>query len=288
MAKLNILWDIPTDRGTWSGGDWVATLPLDNLITQDITEVARTTSADPAATRLTVALPRLLPVSAIAWVNHNAPSGSTYRLRAGIGPDPEEATYDAPGLPFWEPTVVWGSLPWGAFPWDGIRPDDYPGTPIAYHRAPEAQFVDHLFVDVTLPGDASYFQAGRLLAGEAFVPNINHQYGGQVGIVDPSTVRRTTGGRRIVGKLPKYRRWQITLAYQAEGEAFGVYWDLMYRLGKSGEMLILWDPDLPAATRARLTLYCALSDTTDMTVQQAFGRDGRPMWSVTFDVEEMI
>lgn len=283
MGKLNILWEIPSDEGTYSGGSWVSGggIELDNLKTQDITEIARTNDIAGASTQWAIDLGALKPVSGFAIINHNAPTVATYAIRLSETGSPD-FVYEAEDLRFWEPTVVWGSRPWGAFPWDLVDPDDYPGTSIAYHLAPATVYARYIYVEATIPS-GSYFDAGRFLGGQAFQPLLNMN-AASVRPVDPSEVRRTRGGKRMVLSRPIYRQWRVTLSMQTEEEAMGVYFDLMYHRAKSGAMLLVFDPDKAAAIRARLTLYCALVDTTEIsTTAQMAGR-----WGVTFDVEELI
>ncbi|MBP2291051.1 hypothetical protein [Azospirillum rugosum] len=291
MANLIILWNIASDSGTLSSGSWLSGngLKLDNLKTQDITEVARTTDTAPASTRLRIDMGHLQPLSAFAWINHNAPDLATYDLIYSNAADGSAPVYSATGLRFWEPTVVWGSRPFGAFPLTLVDKASYPGTPIAFHLAPGQYYGRYVFANAKIPdGPSSYFQAGRVMAGLAFQPQRGMALGAAIRPVDPSDKRRTQGGARLVRKLPKYTTWKITLPFQTEAEALGVYFDLMHKLGISGEMLIVWDHEKPAPIRARLTLYCALSDTSEITVQPAFDHAGATYWTVTLDVEELI
>lgn len=292
MGAPLILWDITSDRGDVEGGDWLSTggFSLANLRTPDLSELARAASLDAADTRLTVTLDRPRSGSALALLAHTAPPGSTYDVTFRLAPD-GPPVYEAQGLPFWEPTVVWGSRPWGAFPWDGVDPDDYPGTRVAWHAAPSSFFWQALDLDIHVAaGGGATLDLGRLLVGEGYRPSAGRQPGDTIRPVDPSEVRRTDGGARIVRRRRGWREWRISLVHRTEAEALGVLYDLQAR-GKGADMLIVLDPDAQPAVRARLTLYGALADTADMVLQPSFDRDGErrsPRWSVTFTIEELI
>ncbi|HYE48142.1 MAG TPA: hypothetical protein VEB20_01020 [Azospirillaceae bacterium] len=290
MGKISILWDIASDQGTLAAAgsdpaEWVESggLSVQNLRTDDVQAFARYLDIGSSTARLVVDMGRPRPVSGFAIINHNAATTGIWQPGLSNNADLSSPLYLPDALPFWEPTVVWGSVPFGAFPFDLVDKDTFPGVPIAYHLASETHFPRYLWVDIEDPdNEAGYWQGARLLAGQAYTPPWNFSYGASVRPVDPSEVRRTRGGRRMVRRLPKYRQWRITLEHQTEEAAIGVYHDLMWRLGKSGDMLLVWDPDKDAALRNRLTLYCALVDTTEITLTS------HNRWSWSFDVEEII
>jgi len=264
MAYLHILWDKPVDSGTYSGGDWVSGggLSLDNLKTQDVMELARSTDASEASTQWRVDLGRVTPLSLFAILNHN---GSTLATRRFIVRDASlNAVYDTGAEVMRQPTVVWGSQPFGSFPFSGVDETAYPGGPIDLHIAPAT--VVGRYIDVEISDEANsagYFQAGRFLAGEAFQQPM--QYGVRIRPADPSEVRRTRGGRRLVRNLPGYRTFEAQFQCMSEEDAYGAAFEIERRLKKEGDFLLVYDPEDDPSVLFRRTIYAALVDTTGIT-----------------------
>lgn len=285
MGNLVILYDIASDKGTLTGvGDWASGLPVSHLRNDDLAAVARYLDITASPARMVAAFDRARAVNAWALIGHNATSLATFEVGLSDAPGLSPATYAPPAQKLWEPTVVWGSMPWGAFPFDGVDTASFPGAPIAFHVAPQTQYSQYAWLDVYDPSNpAGYFQAARLMIGQGWVPPDveNHDLGSSIRPIDTSPVTRTKGGRRLVGDGHRYRTWEIKLSYQSERTAIGVYQDLQLRLGKRGDMLIIWDPEKEAAIRNRLMLYCALAETSALTIVE------NDAWDVTLQVEEL-
>lgn len=288
MANVFLLWDKPSDRGTLAGGSWMPSLPLDHLLDSDVQRLARTTNATLVATRFRVDLGAARPeaVSSFALLNHNATTAAQWRIVVTADPtdvNPSQRVLDTGLVNMWVPTVVPGTLPWGTFPWDGVDISRYPGGTIAFYLAPAAVIARYIWVYVAdTANPAGYFQAGRFLAGAAWSPRSNIAYGASLRYVDPSDISRTRGGRRLALARPRYRQMEIKFERLTKAEAFGIGFEVDRQLGKTGDFLLVLDPDENGEFRFRRTAYAALVDTAAIHILSY----DRWQWSIT--AEELI
>lgn len=268
MAKpMHVLWQKPSDAGTYSGGSWVLAggLSLSNLKTQDVMELARSTSTAEAATQWRIDFGRIVPLSMFALLNHN---GSDIARRRHVvtnsATNAGPPVYDTGAELMKPPTEVWGAAPFGAFPFNGIDAAAYPGGTVDLHVAPATIYGRYLFTYVSDTANPSgYFQAGRFMAGEAWAHRFT--YGAKVRPVDPSVVRRTRGGLRLVRRLPGYREVLVTFECMTEADAYATGFEIDRQLGKSGDFLLVYDPGDDPAVRFRRTVYAALTETAGIT-----------------------
>ena len=75
-----------------------------------------------------------------------------------------------------------------------------------------------------------YLQAGRLVAGPAWQPRVNLQYGWSIEQVDDSRTVRSRGGQSYVDVQPKYRRLRFGFDFLERDEVFGHAYELERRL----------------------------------------------------------
>ena len=285
MGKpLHVLWRKASDLGSYTGGVWVESggLALTNLATQDVMELARSTDAAESSTWWRIDFGRIVPLSMFAMLNHN---GSTVaRRRHIVTNDPNNAgasVYDTGMELMSVQTEVWGSQPFGAFPFSGIDTAAYPGGTVDLHVAPATVYGRYLFTYVSdVNNPAGYFQAGRFMAGDAWVHRF--KYGITVKSVDPSETRRTRGGRRLVRKRPGYRTMAITFEAMTEADAMATGFEIDRQLGKSGDFLLVYDPEDDPSVRFRRTIYAALTETTGITTTSLH----RYGWAI--NAEELI
>lgn len=287
MANVAILWDKPSDAGTYTGGTWTTGLPLANLLTTDVQQVARTTNATTAATRFRVQLATspLQAVGTFALLNHNLTPAARWRIVATSDATDASASarlLDTGLLPVWEPGVF-GTRPWGVFDWAGAQTDLYPGGPIALHVAPLAVYAPYVWVYIEdAANPAGYVQAGRFLAGAAWSPRVNASFGATFGWVDQGEIRRTRGGRRLVNARPRHRQIVLRFAALTQSEAFGAAFEISRLLGKEGDFLLITDPVESAEFRFRRAIYAA---QTEVSPIEAATPD---TWAWSLTAEELI
>lgn len=267
MANVAILWNKPTDAGTYSQGSWVAGLPLANLADPDVKKVARSTNATTANTRFRVDFGASVPVSISDFVmlGHNLTTAATVRFVVTTDANdatPSARTLETAALPVWVPTVLPGALPWGVFPWDGIDTSAYPAGPAFFHRSGQNGLGRYLWVYVTdTANPAGYIEIGRFMAGAAWSPLFNAAYGASIRWIDPSETRRTRGGRRLVLTRPRYREFNMSFERLTKDEAFGVAFEINRQLGKGGNFFVAFDLEEAGQFRFRRSIYAALVDS---------------------------
>ncbi len=288
MANVTLLWDKASDRGTLSGGSWVSGLPLNSLQTPDVQAVARSTSASTAHTRFVVDLGTVKPeaVSGFALLNHNGSTASKWRIVVtddASDTNPALRKLDTGLMNMWVETVVFGSAPWGSFPWDGIDQSRYPGGTIALYFAPSYVIGRYIWIYIEDAANAAgYFQAGRFLAGQTWAPAENAAYGASIRYIDPSEVRRTRGGARLTSPRPRYRQFSLSFPGLTQAEALGTAFEIDRQIGKTGDFLLVMDPEEDGVYRFRRTIYAALSDTSPIAIPNF------EEWSWSITAEELI
>jgi hypothetical protein len=274
------------DVGTLSNGSWRAQLPLANIRDKDIFKFARSTNTTTGSTQFRVDTGANNPTvwSMFALVNHNMTTAAQWQIVITnsatdvVG----ERIYDSGLIQVWTPTATFGQLPWGVFTWDGISLTGYPTHPIALHIAPNSSYGRYVFIYITDTTNAvGYVDIGRFLGGDAWTPKIGLDYGFSLGWVDPSEVKRTLGGRRLVKERPKYRVADISFSNLESSEAYGAIGEWM-RLGKGHDILFITDSDDALDRLFKRTIYASLADTTSTSVPYF------DTYAVSFQLEELI
>lgn len=288
MARVSILWNKPTDIGTYSQGGWVGGLPLTNLVDADVKRVARSTGVTTAETRFRVDLGTAEPVyiSDFVLLGHNASIFATVRFVVtddATDANPAARSLDTGALQIWEPTVLPGARPWGLWPWGGVDPSVYPSGTAFFHRSGQAGLGRYLWCYITdTANTAGYVEIGRFIAGAAWSPQVNASYGASIRWVDPSEAKRTRGGRRIVTARPRFRQFELTLGRLSQDEAFGVAFEIDRQLGKGGNFYLVMDPEEPGGFRYPRSIYAALVDSAPIAIPRWNA------WSWQITAEELI
>ncbi|WP_342152309.1 hypothetical protein [Methylorubrum sp. SB2] len=285
MANLQILSDVPSDLGAFSGGSWFANLPLTNLLTQQPKQVARSTSAATSATRFVCDLGQARQLQSFALIGSNLSAKSKVRFRVSNNADSSAPLIDATvsGYP---PNIVFGSMPWGQFPWSGYRDDPLPAGQVTYYQAPAPVAGRYVFIDVDdATNTAGYVQIGRFMAGAAFVPRYNMAYGAALKWNDPTRVSTSVGGQKWFDKRPNFRGFRASFEHATEGEAYGAIYDLHRRVGISGNLLMIYDPADQADVILRRTIYGSMTELSEIVTANA-SVDAPYTWSLA--IEELI
>jgi len=282
MARIHILANTPSDDSTLSGGSWA--LPLTNMLNQQPTKVARSTSDAGTSTRFVANLGGPKSISMFAFVANNMTGDASIRLRVSASPLGTSPTIDVT-LDAFDTNVVFGSEPWGVFPWSGYREDDQPGGPITLYKHPTSELGQYVLVDIDDTANPDgYVQIGRFLAGDPFVPTYNFALGAQLAFVDESRQSRSQGGQLYSDVKPKRRRFSCDFDFMSKAEAYGAAYDLQRRLGITGNLLMVYDPDDGADVRLRRTIYGTMTALNPIVT--ANNTDHPYTWQ--FSMEEML
>jgi hypothetical protein len=126
------------------------------------------------------------------------------------------------------------------------------------HAFPETVTARYWSVQVSDPTNpAGYVDLGRLIVAGGFQPSINMAYGAGLGF-DNETVRETTdGGAALYDAKPTRRSLTGVLDLMPETDAYDEWFRLVMRHGKSGQLVVVYDPDDTGA-RARQRAFLAV------------------------------
>lgn len=255
MSNISILYTPVSDIGALTGGAWTAGLPLENLRTQQPTQVARTTNALETSARFVIDLTVARPVHMFGFINNNFSGQAQVRCRLSNNSDGSSPLIDVT-IPGREPNVPFGSLPWGEFEWEGYVSDVTPGGNITSYTHPEIKNGRYILVDISDVGNPDgYIEIGRFMAGLPFIPKYNVGYGASVNFVDASIKTRSLGGSLWCDKKRKHRRLSLSFPHMTRDDAMGRVYDLQNRLGLTDELLVVYNPAEIGGMRARRTLY---------------------------------
>lgn len=269
MGRPAVLRHIETDSGALSGGSWQSTLPLANIRTRDVMQVARSASASTAHAQFRIDFGTTISryLTLIVMLGHNLTAAGKYKVTLGPNGDGSSPGWDSGWLDAWRPVVVWGANPWGGFGWDGTSyPEGFVSPPTIRLKVPAAhsgvgaggyRYMHVYFDDTTNP--AGFVQLGRLLGGPVWQPQIGQDFGCSIGFVDPSEVVRTRGGLRLAADDVPYRVARLSFRFLRADEAMGFLYEWQ-RLGKRREVWFEEDYDRADEIGDRRSMYCALAD----------------------------
>jgi hypothetical protein len=145
------------------------------------------------------------------------------------------------------PSVPPLSQPWGsALLWDGMQPSVdarlFPRPFVAVFDDPVVARYWFVEFDDTGNGDG-YIDLPRVVASPAWQPSRNFSYGAAIGVEDSSAEQTSQGGADFFSLRAKRRTTTFSLAYLPAAEAHAIAGDMKYRLGRSGQLFFIRDPD---------------------------------------------
>lgn len=246
MANLILSWDNRADAATLSGGAWSASLPLANLKTKLLSEVARSTNLLAASTQFDAALDKARPIRFFAIMRHNLSLNGKYRLRtSNVAGDFSAPLYDSGWKLAWPAIYNNRTLHWLSENW-------YSGQPLAENIASYPALILEDMQDLILAryfrvefDDASnaagYVQAGRFWLSANWQLARNMSYGAASGWEDKSTVEESLSGVEYFDQRPVYRVFKASIDWMNYAEGFGQYYEMQRKLGVTGEVLVIPD-----------------------------------------------
>lgn len=284
MGTIRFLWDKISDAAIYTNGGWAPTLPLANILTDDVQQVARSRSANPADTQFRGDLGGPTPVNAF-WLR--AGFSKTARVRFAVSNTPSGGPYlaDSGWMQAVELISTFGVDPWGVFEWGGAYdPAAYPAGPEIYWQMPGddpvvGQYLWCWIDDQQHP--LGFVDIGRFMAGAAWSPPHNMNYGASIDTIPLRQPKRTQGGLKLKPKGPQYRELALTFEHIPVGVANTVFAGVNHRLSNSGTFLAVYDPDGDPAYRYRRTIFGSLK-TPGRIVETSFGRCS---WAITIEEE---
>jgi len=252
MADVVLLYEIFSDQAILSGGSWQ--LPLSNLQTADIAQVARSTNAANSSTIINFNLGSIQPIGGVAFGPANLSPGATWRLRLYSNAAMTVLTYDSGLLTVTGEVINWADpnqwLDWEnpGF-WNGVA--DY----LSFNELP--QFNYHIIpvasaglatqqygkIEIFDTGNANgYAEIGRLAVARAFRPTHNYD-GNELTIIPLVDVEESLGGKRDYWERGLRRSFRMTWPRLPQSELFDQVLRLMIRSSISKHVFVVPDPD---------------------------------------------
>ena len=244
---------------TFSGGQWLPSLPLANLRDPLLVRRARSINCAPSSTRFWVDLGAVRDVRVIAIPFLTASLTCTLRARA-FETASEAATLIADtGVKSLYPIVYpHGSLYWG-------HPSFFTGKMTAEDAAAVRMPFVHVFASIAVArhwlieiddsaGGRAYVELPRLFMAPGYQPTYNMAFGATAGIESRTTVQQSWGGAEFFDVQQGRRVVRFDLRYLPRDEALAQVADLQARLGISGQLFLVTDPDDTAHLHRRAFL----------------------------------
>lgn len=287
MARLVLLYENFADSGIYSGGSWLAALPLTNMQDDDIALVARSSNATTAATKFTVNLGRVRAVDAVAFGPANLSPGSTWRARGYSDSGLTTLVYDT-GIQTgvgdtidWSDTGEWLEWEDPGF-WYGISEslDELPQ--FYYHVAPTAQSAQYWLFEISDVGNFDgAVTIGRLLIAKAFRPSINYGESNDLSLVPLTDMEESDGGLRKYRERGLRRAYRCTFQWLDESEIFGDVFRMQLRSGTSRQVFVVPDSDDLSfgSRRSFLATFKTLSPLQQLLVDRG---------TTALDLEEVL
>lgn len=246
MSNFILAYGNRADLATLSGGSWVAGLPANNLKDRRLGLVARSTNAVLTSTKFDADIGADKLVRVVALGNHNFSLDALYRIRGFSDAGYSINVYDSGWKEVW-PAVYGLTRDWQApnF-WSGkYLADEMTGfTWTLIQCLPAAINTRYWRIEIDdTTNAAGYVQAGRLFIGDAWQPLVNMSYGVGLGWESPTEVQQAISGAEYFDERTPYRVVKFETAVMTEADAFDNASEIMRRMGLSGEVLFVWDPD---------------------------------------------
>lgn len=276
------------------GGGYVPELPLTNIQTDDLEEVARTSSLLPADTKFTVDLGTTKAIGIIAIKVNNASPDLTYRIRsyadAGLTTvqlDTGVLSIESGTVVDWTDTNDW--LEWeDANFWSGITPSEYGDlplyiiytVPIAQISAATARFWLIELFDEDNPD--TYLDIASAMLFQIYRPEFNYEPGGTFSFEFLQDENESKGGRRVFHEVGIRRQARFSWPSISEDAGFDNWMRIVLRSRTSRRIFIIPE-DTETGDRLRLRAFPATFKTAPALAQLNIDRA-----STAIDVLEVI
>lgn len=138
-----------------------------------------------------------------------------------------------------------------------------------------------------IPNPTNYVQAGVLVAGVAFRPSINVDWGPMLGARDLSDKATTDGGQSYGVRRPVVRTLAVPLSWLTQDEAHALFDRLVLRRGMLAPVLISWDPE-DSTEKVLTTFWATLTSAPTMEAISTFFSTGKSARRLAFQFEEYL
>lgn len=303
MANCLLCYPNHADGAMLTGEGWSDALPVTNLQTRFLRQVARTDSAtlfspyvslpdgDHASAAIHVDFGRERYLTALALVAHNFSRGARARLVLWTDSTRSTVKYDFDWQPVWPRWFDTMQLRWGDDNFFyGQVPDEQIGNVKRIYllllntggfiaNATSVQFCSIYLDD---PENSNgHLQVGRLFMAEDWCPQHNMIYGASLAWTDPSVVDIALDGTKWHGKRTKHRIAVFQLKYMRPIEGVNKALLLTQLAGITEDVLYIFDPADQQLMQQRSFVGC-LSELSPLEWWM-FG-----LTSMAFKIEESV
>lgn len=244
----NVMLGFPNraDGATLSGGSWTAGLPLDNLKTRPLGDVARSSNLLLASTKFDVDLGQLYNIRLAGFVNHNLTLPALVRIRTSKVSDFSTVSYDSGWGEVWPVLYPFGTLAWEDESWWGgsYTPEEISGMETNCIRIlPANAMVRYLRIEIdNTTNSAGFVDIGRLFVSPVWQPVLNMLNGNSLGWETKTDVQEALSGAEYFNVRTPYRVQRFELDYLTLDEAFTKAFELQRRAGVDREIFFIKDP----------------------------------------------
>jgi hypothetical protein len=144
---------------------------------------------------------------------------------------------------------------------DAEEADGYAMT--ATHVADTAQSAQYWRTNIADTANADgYVEIGRLVMAGGYQPTYNMSYGARLGWQDPSTRSDSDGSATFFKVRSRRRVASLVLENVEEDEAFDQSFEIQRRLGTTGQLFIVLDPEDTGLRLMQRSFLCVLRELT--------------------------
>lgn len=246
MGNVAFGWPMIGDSATLTGGSWEASLPLTNLQTPELSEVARSVDDANASTLFVVDHGTARYVGIVALSRHNLRSSATWRVRHGPNADGTSPTYDSGILQCWPEQ-------WPA----DVLPQGHPNAATRLYTDAQINALNpprdivHVFAEASArytrieifdtANTDGYVQIGRLTCAPIFSPTYNFAVGSETGFDDGTVIGRSLSRVKFYDEKPRARTLSMQFLNLPQAEAMSVVAEMQQQLGLSGQVYVVPD-----------------------------------------------
>lgn len=248
MANVFLAWQNRVDSATLSGGNWNASLPLNNLKNAVIQKVARSTNATTASTQFQIDLGAARPIGVVALIAHTIDQGGQVRVTGYEVAGYSTVVYDSGWVDVFPPdTIPIDGRNWedDNF-WTGsLTSNDLIGLQSPFvHILSREQFLRYWKVEISNITNADgYVDIGRCIVARGWRPGVNYSYGAEISYFDNSPSVTSLSGTMYFDERPKGRLFRFEIDTMTSSEAYGYALEMQRLAGVSNEVLLVPDSD---------------------------------------------
>lgn len=285
MANILFAYPNKIDGATLSGGSWSSALPLSNLQTSVLAQVARSRDTANASTQIVVNLGRSSGIDAIGLCNHNLSVSARVRVTASSVADFSRVAYQSDWTQVWSSVYESDVLEWEDDNWwSGVLTSEQTGVtrPTFVMVLPARKFGWYWRVEIDDVGNGDgYVEIGRLVLAPAWRPTYNMSYGAGIRWEPTADVSTSLGGTRYFSPRSVARRMRCSLEWLSKAEAIGYGLAMQQQLGRDGQLLVVGDSEDETLLQP-MSFLATLASTDEVR----FAGPGR--WALGLSLDEVI